>query len=258
MAGSIIRIERQGQVHIITIDRPAVRNALSVRANMMLAEVFDAFEQDPDARVAILTGSGPLAFCVGGDLKDNERDLSPPAAGFGGLTQRFNRLKPVIAAVNGLAFGGGFELALSCDIILASKNARFSFPEPRRGMAAMAGGLQRLPRAIGDKRAMGIILTAREVNAIEGQKLGFVHAVYEQGQLLKCTLNLAHEIADLSPIGIRASMEAVQHGLDSSTLQEGVSGQRNWPATAQLLSSEDRKEGIRAFRQKRKPVWRNA
>src|SRR5579859_7291729 len=166
-------VERDGRITLITLNRPQVLNALHPPAHLELAAIFDEFSADPTQWVAILTGSGKRAFCAGSDLKvppasDTRVQGLAPGAGFGGLTARFDLNKPVIAAVNGLAMGGGFELALACDLIVAAENATFALPEPKVGLAALAGGLLRLPRQIGLKQAMGLILTGRRVSAAEG------------------------------------------------------------------------------------------
>src|SRR5207302_8282921 len=153
-----------------------------------LAGVWDDFAADPDLWVGIITGAGDRAFSAGNDLKHQASggDMSgQPASGFAGLTSRFDLDKPVIAAVNGVAMGGGFEIALACDIIVASQqSALFALPEPRVGLAALAGGLQRLPRMIPLKQAMGMILTGRRVGAAEGKDLGFVTDIAPHGELM--------------------------------------------------------------------------
>ena len=178
--------ERDGHVLTITINRPERMNALHSPAHYEMDALFNEFESDPDLWVAILTGAGERAFSAGNDLRwqaeGGTRDR--PASGFGGLTSRFNRTKPLIAAVNGVAMGGGFEMALACDIIIAAENARFALPEPRVGLAALAGGLHRLPRMIPLKRAMGMILTGRHVPAPEGMELGFVTELVPEGEAL--------------------------------------------------------------------------
>ncbi len=158
------KIERDGHLLTITINRPEVMNALHPPACLELEKVFDDFTADPELWVAILTGAGDRAFSAGNDLKFQAAHgkIARAKTGFAGLTSRFDLSKPVIAAVNGIAMGGGFEIALACDLIIASETAVFALPEPRVGMAALAGGLHRLPRQIGLKRAMGMILTARE------------------------------------------------------------------------------------------------
>jgi crotonobetainyl-CoA hydratase len=151
--------------------------------------------------------------------------------------------------------GGGFEIALACDTILASQTAVFALPEPRVGLAALAGGLHRLPRAIGLKRAMGMILTARRVSAEEGRELGFVHEVTAPEELLNAARRLAAQIGECSPMSVRASKQAVMQGLDEPSLEAAIRGQGRYPAVAALFRSEDFVEGPRAFAQKRAPNW---
>ncbi len=166
------KVERKGPITVVTLSRPEVYNALHTDAHFELQKVFDHFSADPEQWIAIVTGAGDKAFCAGNDLKwqaaGGKRGWDK--GGFAGLTARFDCDKPVIAAVNGVAMGGGFEIALACDLIIASENATFALPEPRVGLAALAGGLHRLPRQIGLKRAMGMILTARHVSAKEGHE----------------------------------------------------------------------------------------
>src|SRR5213594_1730865 len=170
------KVTRKGPITIITLSRPEVYNALHTDAHFELNKVFDDFSADPEQWVAIVTGAGDKAFCAGNDLKwqaaGGKRGWDK--GGFAGLTSRFDLDKPVVAAVNGVAMGGGFEIALACDIIVASEQAVFALPEPRVGLAALAGGLQRLPRMVPLKHAMGMILTGRRVGAEEGKALGFV------------------------------------------------------------------------------------
>jgi enoyl-CoA hydratase/carnithine racemase len=250
--------ERDGRVLIVTINRPDRMNALHPPANAELAQVFDDFAADPDLWVAILTGAGPRAFSAGNDLRWQAEGnaVTVPPTGFAGLTARWDLDKPVIAAVNGVAMGGGFEIALACDIILASETAVFALPEPRVGLAALAGGLHRLPRTIGVKRAMGMILTGRSVPAAEGKALGFVHDVVAPEALLDTARALAASICELSPMSIRASKQVVARSLDTASLQAAYEGQMAHPAVTALWKSEDLREGPLAFAQKRKPEWK--
>jgi crotonobetainyl-CoA hydratase len=182
--------------------------------------------------------------------------MRSPPSGFAGLTARFDLAKPLIAAVNGVAMGGGFEIALACDLIIAAEGAIFALPEPRVGLAALAGGLHRLPRAIGVKRAMGMILTGRRVSAREGLELGFVNEVTSKEDLLPAARRWAGLIGECSPMSIRASKAAVMRGLDEPTLEAALTGQRRYPEIAALFGSEDFVEGPRAFAQKRPPQWK--
>lgn len=258
MAYEFIKVDRDGPVTTITLNRPDVMNALHSPAHFELHEAFDAFAADPDQWVGIVTGAGHRAFSAGNDLKHQAGGgkMGSPPSGFAGLTSRFDLAKPLIAAVNGVAMGGGFEIALACDIIIASDTAVFALPEPRVGLAALAGGLHRLPRAIGVKRAMAMILTARRVSAAEGKELGFVAEVTAPQDLLRTAHEWAKGICELGPMSIRASKEAVYRGLDEPSLEAAIKNQNKYPAIAALYTSEDFKEGPLAFAQKRPPQWK--
>ncbi|HYF07300.1 MAG TPA: enoyl-CoA hydratase-related protein, partial [Acetobacteraceae bacterium] len=249
--------EPRGRVLVLTINRPEVLNALHRPAHLQMEAALDAFAADPELWVAIITGAGPRAFCAGNDLKYQAagNDTTAVPTGFAGLTSRFELNKPVIAAVNGVAMGGGFEIALACDLIIAAENAVFALPEPRVGLAAMAGGLLRLPRQIGLKRAMGMILTGRHVPAREGLELGFVNEVVPEGEALAVAERWAARIAELSPMSIRASKEVVRRGLEMP-LDEAYRLQREFPAAKGMRASEDFVEGPRAFAEKREPEWK--
>lgn len=258
MTYEFISVERDGPVTTVTLNRPDVMNALHSPAHFELDDAFNAFAADPDQWVGIVTGSGHRAFSAGNDLKHQASGgkMGSPPSGFAGLTSRFDLAKPLIAAVNGVAMGGGFEIALACDIIIASDTAVFALPEPRVGLAALAGGLHRLPRAIGVKRAMGMILTARRVSAAEGKELGFVAEVTAPQDLMRTAHEWAKGICELGPMSIRASKEAVYKGLDEPSLEAAIKGQNKYPAIAALYTSEDFKEGPLAFAQKRPPQWK--
>lgn len=218
--------------------------------------MFDDFAADDDQWVAIITGAGQKAFCAGHDLK-----LEPvisasmsDAPGFGGLASRFDLTKPVIAAVNGIAMGGGFEIVLACDLAVASSNAVFALPEPRVGLAALAGGIQRLPQQVGLKRAMELLLTGRRVSASEALSLGLVNEV-EEGDVMEAARRLAGELLACSPMAVRATKEAALRGL-STSVEEGLFGGWDYPAMKAMSASEDAVEGPAAFAVKRPPVWK--
>jgi len=263
MAWQYCSVERDGHVTLVTIKRAEVMNALHPPANFELEQIFDEFAADPGQWVAILTGAGDRAFSAGNDLKfaaelaQRGERISVPKTGFGGLTSRFDLTKPVIAAVNGLALGGGFEMALATDLIIAAESAQFALPEPKVGMVALAGGLQRLPRQIGLKQAMGLILTGRRVSAARGEQLGFVNQVVAPQELLPTARSLAAEIIQCSPRSVRASKQAALRGLDEPDLASALTHQRQYPAMRDLLDSEDVKEGPRAFAEKRAPRWQD-
>ena len=257
MAYEFIKVDRDGPITTITLNRPEVMNALHSPAHFELGEAFDAFAADAGQWVAIVTGAGERAFSAGNDLKHQAGGgkMGSPPSGFAGLTSRFDLAKPVIAAVNGVAMGGGFEIALACDLIIASETAVFALPEPRVGLAALAGGLHRLPRQIGLKRAMGMILTGRRVPAREGAELGFVNEVVAPGELMAAANRWAKLISECSPMSIRASKQAVLKGLDEPSLEAAISGQNRYPAVAAMFRSADFVEGPKAFSQKRAPNW---
>jgi crotonobetainyl-CoA hydratase len=257
MAYEFITLAREGPVTTLTLNRPEVMNALHSPMHFEMAQALDDFAADPDQWVAIITGAGERAFSAGNDLKWQAGGgaLRSPPSGFAGLTSRFDLAKPLIAAVNGVAMGGGFEIALACDLIIAAEGAVFALPEPKVGLAALAGGLHRLPRAIGLKRAMGMILTARRVSAQEGLELGFVNEVVPAADLMAAARRWATLITDCSPMSIRASKAAVLRGLDEPSLAQAITGQGKYPEVAALFQSADFVEGPRAFAQKRAPNW---
>lgn len=249
-------VERDGRILTVTIARPEVMNALHPPANEELAEVFDEFSADPDLWVAIITGAGERAFSAGNDLKytaQSDGKLPIAEKGFAGLTSRFDNPKPVIAAVNGVAMGGGFEIALACDLIVASEKAVFALPEPRVGLAALAGGMHRLPRMIPLKHAMGMLLTGRRVSAQEGYELGFVNEVVPADELMSAARRWADQILECAPISVRASKESALQGLDLPLAQAMTA---HYEQVHELIKSEDFIEGPRAFAEKRPPQWK--
>lgn len=251
------RAESDGRILTVTIDRPASMNALHPMANAELEVVFDDFAANPDLWVAIITGAGDRAFSAGNDLKFQATEggaaVTVPAHGFAGLTGRYDNTKPIIAAVNGVAMGGGFEIALACDLIVASETAVFALPEPRVGQAAVFGGVHRLPRQIGLKRAMGMLLTGRRVSAAEGLELGFVNEVAPPGELMDAARRWADQIVECAPFSVRATKQAAMQGLAHGSI-EGAMSER-YPALRDMLKSEDCIEGPRAFAEKRPPRW---
>ena len=260
--GQYTKVETDGHLFIVTINRPEVMNAVHPMTSQELSDAFDEFAANPELWVAIITGAGDKAFCAGNDLKYHAeirartggRPVSPPK-GFGGLTNRHDLDKPVIAAVNGVAMGGGFEIALACDMIIASDQARFALPEPRVGLAAGASGMQRLSRQIPLKKAMGMLLTGRHVSAQEGYELGFVTAVVPHAKLMEEARRWAGQILECSPMSIRATKQVVMRSLDVPAL-EMAQRNMNYPAFVAMTRSEDMVEGPKAFAEKRKPNWK--
>jgi enoyl-CoA hydratase/carnithine racemase len=241
----------------VTINRPESMNALHPDANAELAHVFDTFAANPDQWVAIITGAGDRAFSAGNDLKYQASGgkMSVPDSGFAGLTSRFDLTKPVIAAVNGVAMGGGFEIALACDLIIAADTAVFALPEPKVGLAALAGGLHRLPRQIGLKNAMGMILTGRRVSAAEGATLGFVNEVVPAADLMATALKWAQMITANAPSSVRASKQASYQGLNEPSLEAAYKAQYKYDAVRAMFASPNLIEGPMAFAQKRAAKW---
>jgi enoyl-CoA hydratase/carnithine racemase len=251
-------VETDGHLMIVTLDRPEVRNALSQDASYELGAVFDAFEADPELWIAILTGAGDKAFCAGADLRGGfDRSRPPvPDTGFAGLVWRFERAKPVIAAVNGVAAGGGFETALSCDIIIAAETASFGLTEPRVGLAALGGGIQRIVDELGPKRAHALLLTARRISAAEAHAMGIVAEVVAPEQLLAAARRWAAEIMECSPASIRAT-KAVIRSYVKNGLEESNRTMFELPEVKSLLTGPDAREGPSAFAEKRKARWAN-
>lgn len=252
-----ISVERDGPVTTVTLNRPEVMNAINNAMHHELQAAFDAFAADDAQQICVVTGAGEKAFCAGSDLKaavaDGHRDY--PKSGYAGLIERFDCPKPIIAAVNGLALGGGFEVALACDIIIASDTASFGLPEPLVGAVALGGGLHRLARQIGLKQAMGMILTSARVSAEEGHRLGFVNEVVARQDLMAATRRWCDATLRASPMSIRASKECVRLGLDESGVEAAMKNQPNYPAFKAWAASDDAKEGPRAFAEKRQPIW---
>ena len=250
------RLTLEEGIALVTLTRPERMNALHPAAHHALCDLFDRLAQTDGVRVVIVTGEGK-AFCAGYDLKDSLESgvMEISAKGFAGLTARTDYPLPLIAAVNGMALGGGFEMALACDIIIAARSARFALPEPKVGWAALAGGVQRLPRAIGIKRAMDIILTGRMVSADEGHALGFVSEVTAEDALLPAARRWAREIVACAPLAVACSKAVAYESLDQPTLADALNVDR-YRQVAPLLASEDSVEGRTAFAERRKPVWK--
>jgi len=252
--------EKKGRIAYVTINRPEVMNAISPPVSEELWEVWSGFKNDPDAWVAILTGAGDRAFSAGNDLKYQAEHASDPGAmaikspgGFGGTTANFECNKPIIAAINGFAMGGGLEIALVCDIIIAADHAKLGLPEPKVGIFAAAGGVHRLPRMIGLKQAMGMILTAKPISAQEAYRIGLVNEVVPLKDLMATAEKWANDILQCSPLSIRASKESVMKGLEMPVLDAMIAP---FPAVMALWTSEDLIEGPLAFAQKRPPQWK--
>lgn len=250
----LVRID--GAVATLTINRPARMNAMDSHAHLALSEALDRAQDDPAVRVLVLTGAGDRAFSAGRDLKELAVGDSPAvAARWAGVTRLTDRLdypKPVIARVNGLALGGGFELALACDVIVAADSASFALPEPKRGLIPSAGGVHRLPRQLPLKVATGMLLTGRALSAADALRLGLVNQVVPAADLDDAVAAWAADMIACAPLSIAAIKQILSHGL-GRPLGEAIAV--TYPAEELRLASNDSIEGPRAFADKRAPVW---
>lgn len=259
MTDDPVKVERRGAVLEVTLDRPKA-NAIDAPTSQRMGEVFADFRDDPDLRVAILTGGGEKFFCPGWDLKaaaDGETpDSDYGVGGFGGLQELPNMNKPVIAAVNGIAFGGGFEVMLSCDIIVAAEHATFALPEIRSGVIADAATIK-LPRRIPYHVAMEMLFTGRVVTAEEAARWGFVNDVVPADKLMDRARERAEHLAKGPPL-VFAAIKEVLRASEGMPFQDAINRMnRQEIATVRTLyNSEDQKEGAKAFAEKRDPVWK--
>jgi crotonobetainyl-CoA hydratase len=250
------RLEREDAILTITIDRPAVLNALHQAAHFELARAFDIYAADPALRVAIITGVGERAFCVGTDLKSLAVTgaYDYPPGGFAGITKRFDLWKPVIAAVNGLCLGGGVEIVAACDLAVAADHAEFALPEPRVGLAALGGGaLQRLARQMPMKDAMWLVLTGKRLSATEARRISLVNDVVPRGTALQRAQAIARDLLAGAPLALEASKQVMLQSVAEPDLEAAM--RKTYPAAERMLASEDAREGPRAFAEKRKPRW---
>jgi enoyl-CoA hydratase/carnithine racemase len=252
-----VKYEKKDHLALVTFNRPEVMNAMHPPCHVEMDKVWDDFVADRNLWVAIVTGAGDKAFSAGNDLKYTATHHGEPMpqwrGGFAGITDRYDIVKPIIAAVNGFALGGGLEIALACDIIIAAEHARLGLPEPRVGLMAGAGGVHRLPRHIPLKIAMGMMLTGRHITAAEALRWGLVNEVVPAKELMPTAERWAAEIMECSPLSIQASKEQAYQGLHRS-IEEATAAK--YPATSRLFKSHDVVEGPRAFAEKRKPNWR--
>lgn len=243
----------------ITLNRPEVLNAINVKMHEELQTAFDDFSADDSKWICVVIGAGDRAFCAGSDLKAiarNEGPISYPKNGYAGLIERYDLDKPVIAAVDGIAVGGGFEVALACDIILATRRSVFGLPEPLIGRMALGGGVHRLARQIGLKHAMGMILGSESVDAQKALEMGIVTDLVEDGQIEIAISSWIGKILKCAPLSVRASKEAVLMGLEEASLEDALKRQTEYPAFVKMIASSDADEGPLAFSQKRTPDWK--
>lgn len=258
MASEFILTAAQDGVFTITLNRPGKLNALLPEMHLALEEAFDRFAADAALQVCVIKGAGTRAFCAGSDLSAFRADGSTPypATGYAGLAQRYDLAKPVIAAVGGICLGGGFELALSCDMIVAAESAVFGLPEPKVGLIAIGGGIHRLVRQAGLKQAMGPLLTGRNISAREGLAMGFVSEVVAPEALDAAVASLCAQIVANAPLAVQLTKELAMWGLDQPTLADALARQVEQPAFDRWMASEDAREGPKAFAEKRKPDWK--
>lgn len=247
-----VAVAERGPVLVVTIDRPARRNALTQAASRAIAAALDELDDRADLAVAVLTGAGG-DFCAGMDLKRFLRGevASIPGRGLGGMTQTPPR-KPVIAAVEGHALAGGFELVLACDLVVAAEGSVFGLPEAKRGLAARAGGLLRLPEKLPANVAMELVLTGNPMRADRAAALGLVNRLVADGQALPAALRLAEEVAANAPLSLVASKAVLTEGRHWAP---GERWRRQASIVDPLFASDDAREGAEAFAAKRLPRW---
>lgn len=245
----VVEVAQAGRVTIVTINREDKRNAINADVAAGIDAAFNDFEDDPDQWVAILTG-GPNMFCAGTDLKNGPGRPTERGGEYGLIRRR--RTKPLIAAVEGLAFGGGFELCMASDMVVAANDARFALPEVKRGVIANSGALFRTARLVPPNIAKELLLTGSEISAARAAELGFVNRVVPKRSALSSAIELAETVAANSPVSVRNTLQAVDSLL-------GATDDAGWSATArgvaEVMASDDMKEGVAAFLEKRDPQW---
>ncbi|MET0986172.1 MAG: enoyl-CoA hydratase-related protein [Steroidobacteraceae bacterium] len=244
-------------VAVITFCWPEKLNALNPTVQHEIARIFDELPGNPNVRVIVLTGEG-RGFCVGDDLKYvvESGDTELPEMGFAGIGKRGPDYPlPIIGAINGFAMGGGCEIALACDLLIAAEEAVFALPEPKIGWSAITGGVQRLTRDIGIKQALGIVLTGRNVSAAEAKSLGFVNEVVPAAQLMPTAMRWAQQIAECAPLATRCSKQIAYTCLDVPDFAT-MMREDTYPLARVVYESHDAKEGLRAWVERRKPDWK--
>ena len=248
-----VHFDIRDRVAVITLDRPEARNAVDHQLAVDLQSAIDKLEADDSLWVGVIAGAGP-AFCAGADLKavaSGKADLATDRGGFAGIVRR-ERTKPIIAAVEGPALAGGFEIVLACDLVVAGSNARFGIPEVKRSLIANAGGLIRLPRAIPRNLAMEMALTGDPISAETAHHHGVVNRLVEPGGALDSAIALASEISANAPLAVRASRQVI---IEGALLDDDEAFALSAEAARDVFRSEDFQEGPRAFIEKRAPNW---
>ncbi len=255
-----IKVTREGRVLLVVLDRPKA-NAIDLETSRQLGEAFVTLRDDPDLSVAVVTGGGEKIFCAGWDLKavssgematDNWWDDDYGPGGFAGLTEFWDLNKPVIAALNGIVIGGGFELALACDLIVAAEHVTFSLPELPLGMVPDAGAIQRLHRRLPYNKAMEMYLLGQRMTAEEAASYGLVNKVVPKDRLMETAMAWANQLAEVAPLALQSVKELLR-AIESDTIQEAFDTMRtaDLPNYRQMLKSEDVQEGVNAFVEKR-------
>ena len=245
-------------VATVTIDRPDVLNAIDLATEAELQRIWTEIESDPQVRVVVLTGAGERAFCAGADLKNPsitglEYWAAPRPGGFGGIALRETLNVPVIARVNGYALGGGFEMVLGCDIVVACEEARFGLPEPRVGRMPLDGGMVLLQRQVPFRKAMAMLFTGKHVTAAEALAMGLVNEVVPRAELDAAVARWVDDMLACAPLSLKAIKQVVRQ---TSAMSPKQAQAMRLPALVEALNSEDGDEGVLAFQQKRKPQWK--
>lgn len=250
-------VSRDGPVLTVTMNRPDKRNAMPSSGHAEMEKIWDDFCADPSLQVGILTGAGDKAFSAGSDLSGIEGgyDGALPRTGGCGLTHRLDRSKPIIAAVNGLAFGGGFEVLLACDLVVASEQAQFALPEVLVGAGAFGGGIPRLCRKLPYNIALELVLTGRRMAAVEAQRWGLINRLVPQDQVMAAARELAAELLRGAPLAVRNSKLVADMALAGMSLADILAAEDGEPKR-QVMQSEDLREGVAAFFARRAPRWR--
>ena len=254
---AVVERERRGHVEVLRLNRPEAKNAISPEVSVAMAALLDAAEADPEVRAVVVTGTGDV-FCAGADLKvvsqGRGHEIGAAKGGFAGLTNR-DFPKPIIAAVQGPALAGGFEIVLSCDLVVASDTSRFGIPEAQRGLIAAAGGLIRLPKRVPMALALEMAMTGDPISAMRAAELGLVNRVVPQAEVLETALALAERIGANSPIAVRLSRKLIK---ESAELTEAEGWALTGKYAVEVFAHGDAIEGSTAFAQKRAPNWKPA
>ena len=255
-----VLVERHGNVMVITINRPDARNAVNGAVSIGVGDALDEAQHDPEVRAVVITGAGDKSFCAGADLKaisrrENLYHPDHPEWGFAGYVHHFTD-KPTIAAVNGTALGGGTELALASDLVVADERAKFGLPEVKRGLIAAAGGVFRIVQQLPRKVGMELLLTGEPITASDAFEWGLINQVVKEGTVLEAALALAGRVTVNAPLSVQAS-KRIAYGVDEGIITDEEAGwARTMNEMRDLIRSEDAREGPLAFAEKREPVWK--